>query len=67
MEVHKSDPRLVPQSVVGCDPKAVAGLSLALCCQPPDSTGNALESCGGRKRTGPRTNGGAELIRTALS
>lgn len=67
MEVHKSNPRLVPQSVAGCDPEAVAGLSLPLGCQPPDGTGNALESCGGRKRTGPPTNGGAELIRTAPS
>lgn len=66
MAVHKSDPRLVPQRVVGCDTKSVAGLSLALGCQPPDDTGNTLESCGGRTRTGP-PNRGAKLTRAASS
>ena len=52
MEAHKSHPRLVSQSVVGCDrgpgrPRPGSGLPA------PDVTGNAQESCGGRKRTGP--------------
>lgn len=52
MEAHKSHPRLVSQSVVGCDrgpvrPRPGSGLPA------PDVIGNAQESCGGRKRTGP--------------
>lgn len=52
MEAHKSHPRLVSQSVVGCDrgpgrPQPGCGLP------GPDVTGNTRESCGGRERTGP--------------
>lgn len=52
MEAHKSHPKLVSQSMVGCDrgpgrPRPGCGLPV------PDVTGNTQENCGGRERAGP--------------